>query len=183
MAVEPLFNKDLETLLKRARIETADDEQTMELIYQAVSEVRIGIYRAVTSARATTIAGYSLVDNPTSDEEILRASGANTEANWLTWILAQRLPFLFMDNRSSVQDAFNDEQLTRDSAGIQEFLDELKAQIDLGLGDLMEPPSEDSGPTKASSISNSGDAFTPMAAGSFRGLYPCGTNTGTGGNF
>jgi len=173
MAVEPLFNADLDTLLKRARIETADDGQTLALIYQAVSEVRISIYRALTTARATTIAGYSLVENPTTDNEILRAQGANLEANWLTWILAQRLPYLFMDNRASVGDVFNDEQLTRDSSGIQEFLDSLKDQIDADLGDLMEPPDDDSGPTKAASISNDTayDAFSPS-----KGLYPQGTN-------
>lgn len=178
MAVEPLFNEDRETLLNRVRIETADDAQTIALIDMAISEVRIGIYRAITSARATTIAGYALVDNPTTEEQILRAGGANTEALYLTWLLAQRLPFLFMDNRASTGDAWNDEQLTRDSAGIQEFLDELKGQIDLGLGDLMEPVSEDSGPNKASSIGPD-DTYSPFSP--FKGLYPLGTNYGVQG--
>ena len=180
MAVEPLFNADLDTLLKRVRIETADDEQTLELIYQTISEVRIGIYRAITSTRATTIAGYPLVDNPTTEEQILRAGGANTEALWVTWLLAQRLPFLFLDNRASVQDAFNDEQLTRDAAGIQEYIDALKAQIDIGLGDLTEPPSEDSGSVKASSIGPTTE-YKPFDSGTFKGLYPNGTNYGSGG--
>lgn len=183
MAVEPLYNEDLEALLNRVRIETADDDQTLAMIYQAVTEVRLGFYRSLTSARALEIAGYTLVDNPTSENEILRATGATTEANWMTWILAQRLPFLFMDNRASVQDAFNDEPLTRDSAGVQDFLDELKIQIDIGLGDLQLPASEDSGATKSASITNPGDAFTPMSAGSFRGLYPSGTNVGVGGTY
>jgi len=178
VAVEPLFNADRETLLKRVRIETADDEQTLELIDQAMSEVRIGFYRAITSARAATIAGYTLVDNPTSDEEVLRATGANTEANWLTWILAQRLPYLFLDNRASTQDAWNEEQLTRDASGLEEFLDDLKAQIDIGLGDLMEPPSEDSGPVKAASLAPD-EPFKPFTT--FRGLYPYGTTITTSG--
>lgn len=180
MAVEPLFNADLDSLLKRVRIETADDEQTLALVYQAISEVRIGFYRSITSARALTVAGYPLVENPTTDEEILRVTGANTEANWVTWLLAQRLPYLFMDNRASVQDSWNEEQLTRDSAGLSEFLDALKGEIDKGLGDLEEPPSEDSGPTKASSISNtdSYDAFSPN-----KGLYPYGTNVGSSGMY
>lgn len=178
MAVEPLFNADRDTLLKRVRIETADDEQTLKLVDQAMSEVRIGIYRAITSARATTIAGYSLVDNPTTDEEVLRATGANTEANWLTWILAQRLPCLFLDNRASTQDNWNEEQLTRDASGLQEFLDDLKAQIDLGLGDLLLPPSDDSGPVKAASLAPA-EPFKPFDT--YRGLYPCGTNITTSG--
>jgi len=173
MAVEPLYNVDRATLLKRVRIETADDEQTVALIDQTINEVRLGFYRKLTSARATTIAGYSLVENPTTDEQILRATGANTEALWVTWLLAQRLPYLFMDNSSSTGDAFNDEQLTRDSSGLKEFLDALKAQIDEGLGALIEPASDDTGMVKASSISNDTD-FDPFDE--YRGLYPLGDN-------
>lgn len=173
MAVEPLYNTDRDTLLKRVRIETADDEQTVALIDQTINEVRLGFYRKLTSARALTIAGYSLVENPVTDEQILRATGANTEALWVTWLLAQRLPYLFMDNSSSVGDAFNDEQLTRDSSGIQEFLDMLKAQIDEGLGALADPAVDDSGTVKAASISNDTD-FDPFET--YRGLYPLGDN-------
>lgn len=173
MAVEPLYNADRDTLLKRVRIETADDEQTVALINQTINEVRLGFYRKLTSARATTIAGYSLVENPTTDEQILRATGANTEALWVTWLLAQRLPYLFMDNRSSVGDAFNDEQLTRDSSGLADFLEALKAQIDEGLGAMAEPAIDDSGMIKAASITND-EAFDPFD--SYRGLYPLGDN-------
>lgn len=169
MAVEPLFNADRATLLNRVRIATADDAQTLALIDQSITEVRTGFYRALTIPRVTTLGGYPLVENPVTEEQVLRAIGANVESLWLTWLLAQRLPHLFMDNRGSVQDAFNEEQLTRDSAGLGDFLDELKAQIDQGLGDLKEPVEEDSGPVKASSISNDtvADPF-----GTFRGLYP-----------
>jgi hypothetical protein len=178
MAVEPLYNETLDSLLKRARIATADDDQTLALVYQAVTEVRLGFYRKITKTRATTIAGYSLVDNPTSDEEILKAQAAATEANWLTWILAQRLPHLFMDNRASTGDMWNEEQLTRDTAASKEFLDQLWNDIELGLGDLEEPPSENSGPTKSASVKNT-ETYSPFSPS--RGLYPNGTNNGVGG--
>jgi hypothetical protein len=175
MAVEPLYNADLETLLNRVRIETADDAQTLALIHQSVNEVRLGFYSKLGTARATTIAGYPLVDNPTSDNEILRAGGANTEANWLTWLLAQRLPWTSMDNSASTADSWNDEQLTRDAKGLKEFLDALKILIDEGLADLMEPPEENSGASKASSITN--DDAPDLIYDRFLGLYPRGTNT------
>lgn len=181
MAVEPLYNASKDALLNRARIKTADDTQTLAMIDQAISEVRMGFFRSITSTRALAIAAYSLVDNPSSDEEILKATAANTEANWVVWLLAQRLPYLFMDNRSSVGDAFNEEQLTRDSAALKQFLDGLKTEIDKGLGDMAVPVSTDTGSSKAASITNTGDAFKPFD--SFRGLYPYGTNLGISGTY
>src|SRR6056297_3604562 len=148
MAVEPLYNEDLDTLLKRARIATADDDQTLALVHQTVTEVRLGFYSKLGKTRATDIAGYSLVDNPTSDEEILRAGAANTEALWLTWLLAQRLPHLFMDNSASTGDMWNEEQLTRDTKVQKEYLGNLKAQIDVGLGMLEDPENETTGAVK-----------------------------------
>ena len=178
MAVEPLFNADLETLLNRVRIETADDAQTLALIYQSVNEVRLGFYSKLTTARALTIAGYPLEDNPTSDNAILRSTGANTEALWVTWLLAQRLPWTSMDNSASTADAWNDEQLTRDAKGLQEFLDALKLQIDEGIASLEEPPDENAGATKASSIAPDED---DLIFERFPGLYPLGTNTTNAG--
>jgi len=67
MAVEPLYNATLETLLQRARIESANDTQTVALVHQTVTEVRLGFFSKLTKDRAKDIATYSLVDNPDSD--------------------------------------------------------------------------------------------------------------------
>jgi hypothetical protein len=179
MAVEPLYNEDLDTLLKRARMSTTDDEQTLALLYQTINEVRLKFYSTLGTDWAITIAGYSLVDNPTTDEQILRSTGANTEALWLTWLLAQRLPFTSLDNRASVQDLFNSEQLTRDATGLKDFLSALKSQIDKGVASMQSPSAEDSGAVKASSIAPD---ETDMVYDRFRGLYPYGTSTSIGCN-
>jgi hypothetical protein len=174
MAVEPLFNVDRQTLLRRARIETADDDQTLALIDQSMTEVRLGFYKALGGTRVSSILSYSLVDNPSTDNELLRAGAATTEALWLTWLLAQRLPHLFMDNSASTGDMWNQEQLTRDTKAHKQYLDQLKAQIDVGLGMLEEPEADNAGSVKASSLKNDTayDAFSPAY-----GLYPRGTNT------
>ena len=135
-------------------------------------------FRFLGKDRALAITGYSLVDNPTSDNDILRAGAANTEALWVTWLLAQRLPHLFMDNRASVADNWNDEQLTRDLFRIKRILDALKKEIDQGLGDLMEPVSEMAGSPKSTSIKNT---ETDLVYDRFVGLYPYGTNRPIGG--
>ena len=172
MAVESLFNASRESLLKRVRIETANDAQTLALVDQSIQEVRQGFYSKLGASRVATILTYALVDNPSTEEELLRSTGASTEANWLTWLLAQRLPHLFMDNKASTGDMWNDEQLTRDTKD-DKFLARLKTQIDIGLGDLQEPINTETGETKASSI---GPDTTNLVYNNFPGLYPHGTN-------
>ena len=153
MAVEALFNATYEDLLKRARIETAEEEQTVALVNMSVSEVRIGFYKTLGSDRVAEIQGYALVENPSTDEEILRADAANIEALWLTYLLLPRLPNLFMAGGSLVNQNWNEEPLTRDSENLQEFLDRLKEQIDSGLSDLVEDPDDYQSQTvRASSI-------------------------------
>jgi len=63
MAVEALFNASYDDLLKRARIESANDEQTVALVNMSVSEVRIGFYKTLGATRVSEIIGYALVDN------------------------------------------------------------------------------------------------------------------------
>jgi hypothetical protein len=82
-----------------------------------------------------------------------------------------------MDNSASVGDMYNDEQLTRDAKGLQEFLDALKLQIDEGLGSLEEPPDTSAGPVKASSIAPDDD---DLIFERHLGLYPRGTNSTAG---
>lgn len=172
MAVAPLFNASMDSLLKRVRMSSADDEDTLALIDQTVSEVRLGFFRRIGTARALTVASYTLADNPTTDNEILRVGAANTEALWVTMLLIQRLPNLFMDNRASTRDAWNDEQLTRDSSGQSQYLKYLQAQVDEGVVALTDPSTADSsGSPKASLIK----ASEPnLVFENFAGLYPTG---------
>ena len=141
----------------------------------AMDQVRKGIFDSLGEARVIEIRGYALVENPMTSSELLRSSAANVEALWVTWLLAQWLPHLFVDNKASIGDNWNDERLTRETKD-QKYLDTMKGQIDSGLGNLMAPVSETSGPVKASAIQNDTklDAFNP-----YRGLYPKGTNAST----
>ena len=150
MAVEPLYNADLETLLKIVRIEPADDENTIAAVHQAVADVRLGLYSRLTKTRALEVAGYPLTENPTTDEEILRKQGASAEALWLMILLVQRLPTLFMDN-NAINDVFNDEPLTRDANGkMYDLIKSWKAQLNDLLGDLASPEGLSDSPAKSS---------------------------------
>ena len=139
MATESLFNESIDELLKRARINTADDDQTVALIEMSVSDVRIGFRKYLGADRIAAIVAMDLVKNPVTDNEYIRAQAANIEVLWLTWFLIPRLPQYFMDNGNSVNNAFNLEPLTResDSSTMQKRLDLLWAQIESGLSDLV----------------------------------------------
>lgn len=173
--VAPLFNTDLLTLYKRVRVDTVDDNNTGALIEQAVTEVRLGFYNRLGRTRAQTIAGYAIVDNPSTDEEGLRALAAAAEAIWLMWLLLQRLPHLFLDNKASVGDDWNDVPLTRDTAD-EDMLNRLKAQLDEYIGMLADPAFV-GGATKITSIANESPR---LLADIHPGLYPLGRNTSIG---
>lgn len=150
MAVVPLYAENLESLLTTVRIEPADDANTLAAVNQAVTDVRLGFFRKIGKTRALEIAGFPLVDNPESDSEILRSQGESAEALWLTVLLVQRLPVLFMDN-TAVNDVFNDEPLTRDSnSKMREYLKDIKGQLDDLLGEMAEPETVTDSTNKAS---------------------------------
>jgi hypothetical protein len=173
MAVEPLYNESKDDLLTRVRIKTADEEQTLALVDQVIQEVRLGFFSALGKDRAKEIAAYSYSDNPDTDQEILRVNGAVTEANWVTYLLVQRLPVIYMADRGATSDQWNEEPLTRDSGYIEEFLKNLKEEIDKGLGQLEEPVNANSGAVK-SSLNLPDDSY--IVTEEFKGL-PSGRNT------
>lgn len=166
MAVEPLYNADLDTLLKIVRIEPADDVNTLAAVDQAVRDVRLGLYSRLGKTRALEITGYALTDNPTTDDEISRSNAASAEALWLTILLVQRLPVLFMDNASSVGDIFNGEPLTRDAMGVHTFLDYLKAQLEDKLEEIAD---DESNLNKAVKSSLNGPSTTYLISETFIG--------------
>ena len=149
MAVEPLYNESRDSLLSRVRVATADDEQTVSLVDQAIQEVRLGLFSRLGKERPKTIAGYAWSDNPDTDEEVLRVQAAAVEANWLTYLLAKRLPTLLMADEANTRDRWNEEPLTRDSAHVQQFLKDLKKEIDSGIGDLEDPQNANAGAVKS----------------------------------
>lgn len=150
MAVEPLYNADLATLLLKARISKADDPDTLAAVHQAVTDVRLGFFSSLGKTRALQIAGYDFAENPETDEEILRSTGVSAEALWLTILLVQRLPVLFMDN-TAIRDVFNDEQITRDAnSKMAAFIKDMKAQLDQMLGEMASPDEPSNTSVKAS---------------------------------
>lgn len=138
MAVEPLYNEKA-TLIAKLRLTDTSDTDTLTLIDQAITDVRLGFYRRLTSARALQIAGYTSVENPTTDEGILRATADNTEVYWVIYKLICILPTMFIETQYAIKNSFDDVPITRDSESLQKFRDCLWNSIEKGLADLESP--------------------------------------------
>lgn len=150
MAAQPLYYSTLEALLKVVRISPADDDNTVAAVDQAVRDVRLGLFSRLGRGRAKEIALLPLVENPDTTDEILRAQAASAEALWLTLLLIQRLPTLFLDNSSSVNDAFNDEPITRDAMHLASSKKAIQGQLDDLLNDMADDTSSLSGSVRSS---------------------------------
>ena len=151
----PLYCENLETLLLIARIAPADDENTVAAVHQAVRDIRLGFGSRLGKDRAKLISTYPLVDPPVTTNDILRATGASAESLWLTILLMQRLPVLFMDN-NAVNDTFNDEPITRD-ARTGEVVAQLKDQLE----DLLQNMADDDSKVNSSVKSTINGPDTP----------------------
>lgn len=138
MAVTPLFSTR-EALLNRIRMATTQDAQTLAVVDMAITDVRVGFYGVLGNARTLAIAAYASSENPVTDEEIKKATAALAEALWITALLVDTLPAMFLENAAKVRDEFNDEPLTRDAGAIARYKNSLMSRVNKMLGMLQDP--------------------------------------------
>ena len=148
--VIPLYN-DKDVLLQTIRMDKADDIETTAAIDQAISDVRLEIFKSIGSDRALLIEGYTSNANPTTEEEILRRTAEVLENYMVQYALIPILPLSFLAGKSETSYRFNDEALTRESSAISEFKDVLLAKIQKLKGELQSPETL-TGSTKAALI-------------------------------
>ncbi len=150
MAVNPLYTATKDGFLTKIRLKTAQSEQTLAVVDVAISRVRLGFFKALTSERAIEIAGFADSDNPTTDDEVLKSTAAVAEALWVTAMLIELLPHVFMEGNADAQQVWNEEPLTRDAKELSAYRQSLMGQVTDLLGALEEPVNDNSGPVKAS---------------------------------
>ena len=73
MAVNPLYTAVKSDFLDKIRLSSATNDETLAVIDVAISKVRLGFFSSLTSDRAIEIAGFADSDNPTTEEEVLKA--------------------------------------------------------------------------------------------------------------
>ena len=137
-------------VLENLRMTASSDTDTLTIIDQSISDVRLGFYRRLTPARATEIAAISSVENPTTTNEILRANAESVEINWVLYLLVCKLPTMYIETQFPIQNSFDDTPITRDADNLKDFLRCLWNSIEQGLGQLIIPVEENAGAFQAS---------------------------------
>jgi len=151
MAVDPLYNTKAALLLK-IRLSGVPSDQTNAVIDLAISQVRIGVFSKLGSDRALEIAALTPSENPTTDDEILYSTASTAEGLWVTALLYDLLPTLFMESANEAQQNWNDEPLSRDAKQLGKAKQTLLSQVDQLMGYLVVPVDENAGPVKVFSV-------------------------------
>lgn len=120
MAVTPLFSADMAALkagLRLTGVPTGMDAEKM--IDDATESARTFFHRRLGTDRVTEILAIGLVQNPTTENEVLRVQARLTEIKVIKLDLMKRLRLLFIDSSSRVDQAWNTEGLLRDVSSDQ----------------------------------------------------------------
>ncbi|MFG0317079.1 MAG: hypothetical protein ACF8XB_07400 [Planctomycetota bacterium JB042] len=110
----PLFVEDLETLKAELRLNgIASDADAGAILNSAILEVRLGLIRELTKSRIDTIRETAFNEEPSTNEEVLRALGNTVETTWVRIVLMDTLPSLFLDSSGDAEQVWNEEGLFR----------------------------------------------------------------------
>jgi len=151
MAVEPLYNEK-SVLLQKLRMSETVDTDTLTMIDQAISDVRLEFYRRLTLARATELAALPSVDNPTTSDEVLRGVAEVTEIYWVMYKLVCILPVMYIETQFAIRDNFDDVPIVRDADSISAFRQCLRNSVEQNLGQLEVPIDNNTGSGASVSI-------------------------------
>lgn len=139
MSVIPLYN-DKDSLMEAIRLKDAVEPETLAIIDTAISSVRLDIFNRIGRDRAMTIAGYSSVSAPSTDEECLRKSAEILEIYMVNYELIPHLPMFFLAGKSSTDFNWNNETKTKESEALKEFRNMLADKIEKLIGQLQSTP-------------------------------------------
>jgi len=142
MAVAPVFVADFDTLKKELRLgEVPTDKDTEDLIRQALRDTRLGFWRKLGDSRIRTIKTWTLVDDPSTNEQYLRHLANHTEIKWVKWFLTWTLPMLFSDDSGDADMHWNQDPTFRQITSKdldklrKELWNEILENLDLLSGD------------------------------------------------
>jgi hypothetical protein len=144
---QPLFVADEATLKSALRLSAvpASALDTEAVIDEAILRARLRFYRDLGAARTNELAALTFTDQPTTDEEVLRALANTVEVKMVKCQLLRDLPHTFMDASGDVNARWNEEAPVREY-GFSDLEAELKRcedEIVAALVDLAAPASLD----------------------------------------
>ncbi len=110
MASSPLFVVDVTTLRGKLRLTGLPTGQDAEKIFdEAVLAGRVRFVRRLGTARIITLQAITFSENPTTDDQYLRALANTTEVQVVRLELMCRLPWLWQDSQGHALKSWNEE--------------------------------------------------------------------------
>lgn len=136
MAIAPLFLEDMTTLLGRLRLSAVTGGDALNIVGDAVMQVRVNVYARLGVARVDEIVAYGSEEDPEDHDEVMRSIAEVMEVTWVRLLLLDRLPALWMDQSGGDRETFNQEGTFRslDSPNAQE---KLRARLQLQVDEWM----------------------------------------------
>lgn len=108
---DPLYQPSRDQLLADLRLSDAETDGTAQsLINAAIRRARVTFYRRLGVSPATTIAGYTYSEAPTTTNGVLRLQASELEAMLVRRDLLRTLPVLFEDAAAEGGRVFQGEE-------------------------------------------------------------------------
>lgn len=182
MASTPLFVTDVATLKSKLRLSgvpAASDAD--DIIDEAVLTVRAGFYRELGKTTVDQVLALPFVANPTTDNEVKRATANLIEVKWVRAELMRALPLMFMDGNADQTQIYHDEAAFREAS--QRQLDDergrLMNDVENGL-ELLRGSSDPGHTQKNLFVTDISPDTTPQRPGDT--IRPYGSTLWRGGN-
>ena len=147
---------------------------TLAIVDEAIVNARLEFFRRLGGTRVSRLLAFSVVAEPTSDEEVLRALASLTEVKLVRVALLRELPNAFMDASGDLQKRWNEEPFRERPRSDRErevsrLNDEIEQAMQMLARDEGEAPGDersvfvyDGTPEDASSIPLPGDTLIPL---------------------
>lgn len=137
MATAPLFIDNVANLKSKIRLSgvpTTSDAD--DIINEAILVARQKFYRELGVPRVAELKAIAFVENPATEDQILRAVANSTEILMVRCELMRALPMMFMDGNAQQDQIMQDEALFRDSTSAQ--LEQMRMQCELEIQQNMD---------------------------------------------
>lgn len=140
---DPLFVADLVTLKAKLRLSGVPSSatDTLAILDEAILKSRLAFHRRLGQQRVGVLLAISFNENPSSEDEILRALANTTETQQVYAELLRRLPNQFMDSSGDANRRWNEEAPFRERSNsdfhkeLQRLLDDIEENMELLAGE------------------------------------------------
>ena len=132
MAVTPTFVLTLKDLRSRLRLSGIPEKgDAFALFEDGVRVARTAFYRRLTHSRIAAIQAMARSDDPTTDDEYLRALAEEAEIKLVRKELVMTMPTLFMDSSNRGVEEWDNEAPFRGTSNFdrQKLADSLQSEI------------------------------------------------------